>query len=144
VHRPLATNCVGWYDRPMKPETDEPDLDRLRTLPAKAVINELLAAWGDDKDVVIAVKRYLPAGTRMDVEALRGWRARGIPRARQTALMRAIADDFGLEVDFDFIERLTADRITAAAVAATQRPGKGQGKRKELPHGRKGSRKAEA
>ena len=112
--RPLPQIVRLCYAPGMKPAA-EPDLDRLKTLLPREAVAELLRWWPDEEAAVAAFKRWLPEGTRIDVEALRGWRARGIPRARQTCVMQAVADEFGalgIELGFDLIERLTADRIT--------------------------------
>lgn len=92
-----------------------PSLEGLDGLEPRAAVARILGWWPSYSHAVQRIRTFLPEQTRLELRGLNGWVARGIPRARQTAVMQAVLQDFGVVLDFATIERLTADRIAAAA-----------------------------
>lgn len=111
---------------PTEPPTH--DLERLRALPPREAVAELLRWWPSYDDVVESVGRYLPDDCRPARRGVYAWSSRGIPRARQTAFMRAVEDDFGVMIDWNFMESITQDRLQDEPAATTagqpRRPGR--------------------
>lgn len=96
----------------MSKSTSHPvSIERLNELPPRKAVAELLGWWPSYSVAMQRIRTFLPEGTRLELRGIYGWQARGIPRARQTAVMQAVLQDFGLVIDFQTIERLTADRI---------------------------------
>lgn len=89
----------------------DPSIERLNELAPRKAVAELLGWWPSYTEAMQRIRTFLPEGTRLELRGIYGWQARGIPRARQTAVMQAVLQDFGLVIDFKTIERLTADRI---------------------------------
>ena len=97
---------------------DQPDVSRLGSLSPIEAVGELLRWWPSFEDVADAVGRYLPEYQRPERRGIYAWSSRGIPRARQLAIIRAAEDDFGVMLTFEMIERMTADRIAEAKAKA--------------------------
>jgi hypothetical protein len=94
-----------------KSTPSEPSVEALNDLEPRKAVAALLGWWPSYTEAMRRIRSYLPADTKLELRGIYGWQARGIPRARQTAVMQAVLQDFGLVIDFATIERLTADRI---------------------------------
>jgi hypothetical protein len=93
------------------PDADRYDPARLAALPPLQALRDIMGWWPSYDALGESVGRFLPEHQRPERRGLYAWSRRGIPRARQVALMRAAEEDFGAVLTYELIERLTADRI---------------------------------